>query len=356
MTLRKILFWGHLITGCVVGLLIANMAISGMVLAFAPQIVDWSERGSSEIHGPLLARAPLPAESLLAIAEKVKPNVFITGLTFRSSPVASWFINFSQEERGLYLDPYTGEVLGFGSKARTLLLKVEDWHQRFSQKNWGVRVTGVISAGFLMMLLSGLCLWVPREFCSAAFAGRLYFQKGLKGKARDWNWHNTIGFWSSPFILITVVTGLVMSYLPSRQNKKVPDQRAPAMAIYPTIYIALAKSKMADWEEINLRFPKKNGDPVTAFIKTNKKQWGPPNRARLKINAFSGEEISWEPAGGGNMNQRWRAWVTPLHTGRAWGGWGQLIMFFSAVGSLILVYTGLRMAWRRINYLPDQSS
>src|SRR5262245_38666971 len=34
----------------------------------------------------------------------------------------------------------------------------------------------------------------------------------LRGRSRNWNWHNTAGFWSAPVLLCITLTGLVMSY------------------------------------------------------------------------------------------------------------------------------------------------
>lgn len=40
----------------------------------------------------------------------------------------------------------------------------------------------------------------------------LVFNPQLRGKARDWNWHNVIGFWSSGVLVVLTLTAMVMSY------------------------------------------------------------------------------------------------------------------------------------------------
>ena len=54
MKLRKVIFWLHLLTGTMAGSVILVMAVSGALLAFEPQIVEWSERELS--RGPGAAR------------------------------------------------------------------------------------------------------------------------------------------------------------------------------------------------------------------------------------------------------------------------------------------------------------
>ncbi len=47
----------------------------------------------------------------------------------------------------------------------------------------------------------------------------------LRGKARDWNWHNVIGFWSSAVLIVLTLTAAVMSY-PWANDLLVHDDRA----------------------------------------------------------------------------------------------------------------------------------
>ena len=46
----------------------------------------------------------------------------------------------------------------------------------------------------------------------AAVRSITWFKGGLRGKARDFNWHNTIGFWSAIPLAIIVAGGVVISY------------------------------------------------------------------------------------------------------------------------------------------------
>ena len=48
MTLRKTLFWTHLVVGISAGLVILSMCVTGIILAFEPQIVDFVERRSGK--------------------------------------------------------------------------------------------------------------------------------------------------------------------------------------------------------------------------------------------------------------------------------------------------------------------
>lgn len=42
--------------------------------------------------------------------------------------------------------------------------------------------------------------------------GVTWFRRRLPGKARDFNWHNVIGFWSAVPLFVVVISGVVISY------------------------------------------------------------------------------------------------------------------------------------------------
>lgn len=76
----------------------------------------------------------------------------------------------------------------------------------------GGAITAAASLVFFFLLLSGLFLWIPKKMTWKAFKAVLLLQPRLKGRARDWNWHNIAGFWTAPFILLICLTGIIMAY------------------------------------------------------------------------------------------------------------------------------------------------
>ncbi len=40
----------------------------------------------------------------------------------------------------------------------------------------------------------------------------LWFRRGLRGKARDFNWHNAIGLWTAPILIVLTLTAVPISY------------------------------------------------------------------------------------------------------------------------------------------------
>ena len=65
---------------------------------------------------------------------------------------------------------------------------------------------------FLGMAISGVYLWWPRSTRRGAFKAVAVPSLRLRGRARDFNWHNSIGIWCAPVLIVITLTGAVMSY------------------------------------------------------------------------------------------------------------------------------------------------
>ena len=57
--------------------------------------------------------------------------------------------------------------------------------------------------------------------------------------------------------------------------------------------------------------------------------------------------VKWEPYSENSTGRKLRSWFRGLHTGEAFGFFGQTIAGLASLGGCFLVWTGLAMAWRR---------
>ena len=111
MRLRSVLFWFHLACGVVAGVIIFVMSVTGVLLTYQRQITAWADT-----RGYRIAPAPqrLPADALLQRVAESRPDLSPTTLVIRSEPAspASFTIGTGRQ---LFVDPYTGEMLGEGN-------------------------------------------------------------------------------------------------------------------------------------------------------------------------------------------------------------------------------------------------
>jgi len=215
MKLRTVLFWTHLTAGLVAGVVILIMSVTGTLLTFQQSVLKVVERSHRYVEVPANGRR-LDVDVLLERARLAVPDAAPTTVTLDSDPRATASIALGQ--RGtVFVNPYTGDVLGTGSaRARGFYRSVTSWHRYLSvegeRRATARAITGACNAAYLILAVTGLYLWWPRQWTWRHVSAVMLFRGGLKGKARDFNWHNVIGFWCAPILVVLTATGMVISY------------------------------------------------------------------------------------------------------------------------------------------------
>ena len=99
---------------------------------------------------------------------------------------------------------------------RAFFSTMVSWHRYLAMtgesRATGRAITGAANLLFLFLVLSGMYLWWPRTWTWTQFRNVLWFRRGLSSKARDFNWHNAIGFWVALPLAVIVYSGVVISY------------------------------------------------------------------------------------------------------------------------------------------------
>jgi uncharacterized iron-regulated membrane protein len=129
-------------------------------------------------------------------------------------------------------------------------------------------------------------------------------------------------------------------------------QRAPAPE--PTIaldgidgLLAQASLKMPGWRAITFQLPRESAKAVV-FSLDRGTGGQPQERAQLTLSRASGKESKWEPFSAQSPGRRARSFLRFAHTGEYYGLTGQTIAGLVSLGSLVLVWTGLALALRRL--------
>jgi uncharacterized iron-regulated membrane protein len=102
-----------------------------------------------------------------------------------------------------YVNPYTGKVLRVYDEKNGFFNIVKMIHWSFLLKqDWGTYVVGIPVIIFVIMLITGIVLWWPKN--KAARKQRFAFKwKNIKSwKRKNYDLHNVLGFYASIFALI----------------------------------------------------------------------------------------------------------------------------------------------------------
>jgi sulfite reductase (NADPH) flavoprotein alpha-component len=110
--------------------------------------------------------------------------------------------------------------------------------------------------------------------------------------------------------------------------------------------LTTAERQVPGWTILMMRFPPRPDGPVTVSIS----EPSAPHsfaRSQLTLSRATAEVTKWEPYSENSSGRKLRTWFRGLHTGEAFGFFGQTIAGLASLGGCFLVWTGLAMAWRR---------
>lgn len=368
--LRSVLFWSHLTAGVLASVVILLMSFTGAVLALKPQIQNWIERDVRNVTPQSSPR--LSPFQLLTAVKNATPETFPQSLALARDPAAAAAVNLGREGN-VYVNPYTGAILGTGSARTTEFFQsMTSWHRYIGATGEyrppGRSATGISNLAFLVLAISGLYLWWPKGLTFRHLRPIVWFQRTSTGRARDFNWHNTIGFWCLIPIAIMTASGAVMSYswasdlvyrltgspVPSARGAApggpgpVPEnRRGPVIPAELDRFWARAEQQVPTWSLLSMRLPTREGGPV-AFTIADGANWNAFARSNLTLNSSSGDVVQWQPYEGNNLGQKVRGWLRFAHTGELGGLTGQIIAGVGCLGGVFLVCTGLSLAFRRL--------
>lgn len=362
---RFVIFWIHLAVGVTAGFVIFIMSVTGVALTYEKQMIEWADRRAGT--APAAPGAHLAPETLLAAAAVARPEKPI-GLTLRSDPAAPATVTL-EGNAALLIDPYTGAIVGEPPAAlRSFFRTMTTWHRYLAMEGTsratGKLVTGAANLGFLFVVVSGLYLWFPRVWTWIQFKNVLWFRRGLASKARDFNWHNTIGFWSCVPLAIIVAGVVPISFgwgntLVYRLAGEAPPapaaaQQRPAEQKPPTYYShrvdaswAAAIAAVPAWRAISTRLATSEKAPIV--ITVDEGYAGQPQKRRtLTFDRATAAIAKVEAFENLSAGRRARSWLRFAHTGEFYGLAGQTIAGLASLGGALLVFTGLSLALRRL--------
>jgi uncharacterized iron-regulated membrane protein len=293
-----------------------------------------------------------------------------TSITLRADPRAPGAFALGRD-RTVFVDPWTGVVLGEGSKrVRAFFHTMTDWHRWLGAhgdaRPVGRAITGASNLLFVFLLPTGSVLWWPKGTSGPRLRRAMLFQRGLAGRARDFNWHNVFGFWSLIPLVIVAASAVVISY--PRANDVVqrlagsePQRRGPAGGRAGAAASerakpawlerldaawATAERQVAGWQSLTLRIPPGN-EPWSFSIDTSTGARRPSTRSQLTVDRRTGEVVRYEPYAAQPAGRKAIGWLRFLHTGEAFGLVGQTVAALASAGAVMLVWTGLSLALRR---------
>ena len=380
---RKSLFWIHLVAGLVCAIPLVVVAFTGVLLSVEPQVIDAVERDLLRVEART-GSPPVSLDSMVASARRVQSGK-VTAVTVVPGATQAAVVRFGKEG-AVWVDPWTGSVQGTTTAVHAAFAWLGRIHRWLGSKEIGGKITGVSVLLCLLLSVTGMVLWWPRNL--KAMSQVVFPRRGLKGRARDWQWHNALGVLALPFLLVLSSTGAVFAYpwaevamfriLGSEPPKRgappanvagakageaarkdadagLQDMKAPlpkASLPFPmqaSLDTALLRAP-SGWSTATLRLSDRPGSGSTVLFVQ------PGQTARLGTSVVLNPDGSFAEAKAprGDLAFRLRAILRPIHTGEQFGIPGQILMALATMSTLVLTWTGIAMSWRRFFHKPRE--
>jgi uncharacterized iron-regulated membrane protein len=207
----RILWRWHFYAGLFVMPFLIVLAITGTIYVFKPQIE--SALYGDKLFVPAGSQARLGYDKLLGIAAgALPPGAKASSIGVSQDPGRSTEAVFrlaDGDSSSVYVNPYTGQVLGTLSVEHRLMKQVRQIHRDLLLGKWGGWLMELAACWTLVMVGTGIALWWPRKQFSAW--GALLPRLSLSGRAFWRELHLVAGIWVSIGALFFIMSGLPWS-------------------------------------------------------------------------------------------------------------------------------------------------
>lgn len=215
--MKKIFAKIHLWLSLPLGIVLTVVCLSGAVLVFEGEITRALHPELYRVAAPADARPLRPSQLAGRIGGQMPDSLHLVSLQLSARSDEPCMAAFRETgRRQLSVDPYTGNVNGwaespaFFGTVRKLHRWLLDPPPSKGEKSVGKAIVGVSTLALVLILVSGLILWIPRS--RKALRNRLKVSYS-DGRRRFWHdSHVTLGFYATLLLLVMALTGLTWSF------------------------------------------------------------------------------------------------------------------------------------------------
>ena len=384
--MKKIFAKIHLWLSLPLGIVLTVVCLSGAVLVFEGEITQALHPELYRVAAPADARPLQPLQLVDRIGGQMPDSLHLVSLQLSARSDEPCMAAFRETgRRQLSVDPYTGAVNGwaespaFFGTVRKLHRWLLDPPPSKGEKSVGKAIVGVSTLALVLILVSGLILWIPRS--RKALRNRLKVSYSY-GRRRFWHdCHVSLGFYATLLLLVMALTGLTWSFgwyrtaayalfggtpqiavaqeFParktdsgSRQSRERSGERNTGRehdgtqaetearpfdyAVWDAVLGQLTTHCTA-YKTITLTRTEAQVARQSAMRRIDRATFDPRSGRLAEITRY--EETP--------RQQRLRGWFYAFHTG-TWGGiWTKILYFLAALVGASLPLTGYWLWWRR---------
>lgn len=350
----------HLYIGIIAGAIVAFIGLTGSILVFQDEI---DRALNPDLFEVIAQKQKLPVEEIVPLIKKNYPRLKIDYLmlnNFKNPNEAYSIINLKSNEE-TFINPYTGKTGGKRIHTSSFIHVVTELHRTLLIPVAGRYICGLASLCLLILTISGLRLWIPKKWKQLKSALSVRFSGSFK--RQNYDWHNSLGFYSSPIVAILSLTGFSITFstlvipllflLSGKSPQGVAQLlgaksawHAEATSLPLTAIVHAAKEKMPNAYIGGIAFPAdKMGAYRLDMLSGNLPRVG--KREMLIVDQYTGKTLLNSRKDFPNVGNAYLSWLTPIHYGSFGGRPTQIIALIAGLMPLALFITGFIIWWPR---------
>lgn len=361
-SVRSVLAFIHLWAGLILFIPFVLLGLTGSVLVFHHEIMDWQAGDMVRAsEGP----ARPAAEIIEAARAKAPDNLVPAFLSLPDHPGEAASVRFVPQGgsmRGpgavqVFVDAVTLEVKGTSSGGNPLIRFIHNLHANLMlDRETGRSVVGWLGVVMFILGVSGLVMWWPRKGgWKAAFtvkwrATALRVNRDLHGAA---------GIWMLIVFLVVTVSGIYLCFpqtmgsairatLPGDDPRAINRLRVkPVAGAEPMPHadaIALAQEAVPDAQVLNVAFPTEPGRPLRVRMGREGYLHGAP-AITVMVDPWARTVAAISDPKDFTAGETIQAWQRGLHGGEGLGWVWKILVFLSGLLPLLFSITGITMWW-----------
>ncbi|MGY0035678.1 PepSY-associated TM helix domain-containing protein [Pedobacter sp. NJ-S-72] len=189
----------HTYLGIIAGAILAFVGVTGSILVFQDEI---DRALNKELFEIVAHQKKLSFDELVPLIKKNNPKLkfdYVMAGKGDSPLEAYTAFDFKTEEQ-FFINPYDGKLSGKRIISSSFIRVVMDLHRTLLIPVIGKYIVGLASLCLLILTISGLRLWLPKKWEQLKSVLTVKFSG--KFKRQNYDWHNVLGFYSSPIVFI----------------------------------------------------------------------------------------------------------------------------------------------------------
>jgi uncharacterized iron-regulated membrane protein len=184
--------------------LVIWLACTGSIYLFKPQIERWLDRPYDNLA--IQGRATPEQIADAAIAEVPGSTLHAYELSRSETSAVQVIVGIGKEEYRVYVHPHTLQILKTINEDKRPMQIIFHLHGELLAGDWGSRFVELAASWAIVLIVSGLYLWWPRQ--SARLAGVIWIRLNHGSRTFWRDLHAVTGIWISAFALFLLLTGL----------------------------------------------------------------------------------------------------------------------------------------------------